>query len=434
MRKEWALSFGALALWSSISAGDEPPLANPEKILPPAVENRAKLALEVPSPCPPAIEFCDVPPAPSAFWFRAEYLWWRVRNAPLPTPLVTFGSDADTPFQGILGQPGTRLAYGAKDAAFQHASGVRLYAGIHLDREGDWSVEGGWFGLARQTQRFNTQSDALGAPVIARPIVNAVTGNENSELISSPLVGIAGSIQISSTTQLQGWEVNVARTHADATFPWSGLFGFRAMDLEESLVTNETFRDVSGVPGGAGLTFLGRPVLTNAPLTGQDRFQVRNQFFGPQVGLRGEWVRDILSLELVGKVAVGWSQQLAILQGESTAQVTAAEGRSVAPSGVLVQRSNSGRHFRNEFAVLPEIGVNVGVQLTPSLRAKVGYQFLYWNHVARPGTLIDRTVNRFNVATDQNFGQGIGPARPAFTFRDTDFWAHGITAGLEFEF
>src|SRR5437867_1269056 len=51
-------------------------------------------------------------------WFRADYLLWWVKKGPLPTPLVTFGSDADAPFQGIIAQPGTRLAYGGTDLDF----------------------------------------------------------------------------------------------------------------------------------------------------------------------------------------------------------------------------------------------------------------------------------------------------------------------------
>src|SRR6266542_3464827 len=52
------------------------------------------------------------------FWFRADYLLWWVKKGPLAAPLVTFGSDADAPFQGILGQPGTRLAFGGAGLDF----------------------------------------------------------------------------------------------------------------------------------------------------------------------------------------------------------------------------------------------------------------------------------------------------------------------------
>ena len=101
------------------------------------------------------------------------------------------------------------------------------------------------------------------APVVARPIINAVTGAENSELDSSPLVGIAGGASVASTSQFQGWEINLAvngQRHTDLNL--SGLVGFRALDLRESIGIQDSFRDVTGVPGGAGLTFLGAPVTS----------------------------------------------------------------------------------------------------------------------------------------------------------------------------
>ena len=39
----------------------------------------------------------------------------------------------------------------------------------------------------------------------------------------------------------------------------------------------------------------------------------------------------------------------------------------------------------DEFAVLPELGFNVGWQYNPLWRFYVGYTFLYWSDVARPG-------------------------------------------------
>jgi hypothetical protein len=31
-------------------------------------------------------------------------------------------------------------------------------------------------------------------------------------------------------------------------------------------------------------------------------------------------------------------------------------------------------------------------------------------------------------------GSFVGPPRPAFGFRDTDFWAHGVNFGVEFKY
>jgi hypothetical protein len=58
----------------------------------------------------------------------------------------------------------------------------------------------------------------------------------------------------------------------------------------------------------------------------------------------------------------------------------------------------------------------------------VGYNFLYWSRVARPGEQIDLDVNPDLLPPEEQFA---GATRPRFEFRDTDFWAQGIRVGLE---
>jgi hypothetical protein len=117
--------------------------------------------------------------------------------------------------------------------------------------------------------------------------------------------------------------------------------------------------------------------------------------------------------------------------------VIAPPGRPVvvANGGLLALPSNIGRFDRNRFAVVPEVDLNVGYQITPYVRAFVGYTFLYWSNVARPGDQIDRVINPAQLPTTPVTGaQTFGPARPAPLLRDTDFWAQGINFGVEVRF
>jgi hypothetical protein len=86
------------------------------------------------------------------------------------------------------------------------------------------------------------------------------------------------------------------------------------------------------------------------------------------------------------------------------------------------------------FGVVPEVGLDVGLRLAPWARARVGYSFLYWSGVVRPGDQVDRQVNPRLVPTDQDFGLPGGPARPASQLNRTDFWAHGLNFGAELTF
>jgi len=106
----------------------------------------------------------------------------------------------------------------------------------------------------------------------------------------------------------------------------------------------------------------------------------------------------------------------------------------VTPVGFLASGSNSGHFTRDVFAVVPEVGINLGWQITTQLRASVGYTFLYWSSVVRPGDQVDVGLSGTQLPTDTRFNPGAGPARPAVLLRGKDFWAQGINFGLEFRY
>jgi hypothetical protein len=90
-----------------------------------------------------------------------------------------------------------------------------------------------------------------------------------------------------------------------------------------------------------------------------------------------------------------------------------------------------GNHNRTTFAVLPEIGLNVGYEITRWMNLYLGYTFLYINNRVRPGDQIDRGINPTQSPsfTGVILSQLMGPARPAFTFHESSFWAWGDQCG-----
>jgi hypothetical protein len=58
------------------------------------------------------------------------------------------------------------------------------------------------------------------------------------------------------------------------------------------------------------------------------------------------------------------------------------------------------------------------------------------NKVARPGNQIDRVINPTGrpAITGEPPAPLTGPARPAFKFNNSDFWAQGLNVGLSFSF
>ena len=74
--------------------------------------------------------------------------------------------------------------------------------------------------------------------------------------------------------------------------------------------------------------------------------------------------------------------------------------------------------------------MNVGYDLMPNLRATVGYTFIYWSRVARPGDQIDTNLNLSQLPP----GPLNGIPRPEASWSITDMWAQGISAGIDYRF
>jgi len=105
------------------------------------------------------------------------------------------------------------------------------------------------------------------------------------------------------------------------------------------------------------------------------------------------------------------------------------------PGGLLAVGSNIGTQRRTNFSVVPEVGINLGYYVTDWMRISAGYNFLWWTNVVRPGDQIDRNVNPFLVPNFSTAGLvNNGASQPTVPFRTTDFWAHGLTFGVELTF
>lgn len=107
-----------------------------------------------------------------------------------------------------------------------------------------------------------------------------------------------------------------------------------------------------------------------------------------------------------------------------------------ANGGYFTGSTNLGNHSRSQFAVVPELNLNVGFRIRPWVNVTVGYTFLYLSSVARPGDQIDHNINPNNSpAMSGDFsGTMYRPATPGFGIQNTDFWAQGLNFALDFRF
>jgi hypothetical protein len=362
-------------------------------------------------------------------WVSAEWLYWVASGQSAP-PLAT-SSPAGTAqaLAGVLGAPGTQVLFPTGRLNNDWRNGLRVNAGVWLDECQTLGLEGDFFFLQPSRQGYSAGSD--GSRIISRPFFNALgTASgapavrfagappgtaSDAELVSYPNV-LAGTVTVDSRSRFIGGGVNLVRNlYCDPCGRLDLLVGYRTLNLRDDLTIRE---DLTGL---AGSEFPG------ARFQIEDRFRTNNAFHGGVLGLGYEKRWSSWYVGVRSSVALGVTRTETTISGQTT---ITPPGITYA-GGLLTQPTNIGRYTSNHFAVVPEVGVRLGAQVTERMRAFVGYNFLYWSNVARAGEQIDLRVNPNQIAPPQPLN---GPALPAFTPRRSDYWVQGISLGLELRF
>ena len=184
-------------------------------------------------------------------WVTGDSLLWWFKGSPLPVPLVTSGAPGDA-IPGALGQPGTRVLIGGAPIETAVRSGGRVAAGLWVDPERTWGIEGNYLFLPpSNVVRSVATSGQPGSPTLAVPIfdttgvfgLNGVPG-ETVFILPTPFgatPGFQGRLQLDLTSQMQGAETNVLwRPNDGEGLQLDGLAGFRWLQFSESLALTAT--------------------------------------------------------------------------------------------------------------------------------------------------------------------------------------------------
>ncbi|MCS6851192.1 MAG: BBP7 family outer membrane beta-barrel protein [Gemmataceae bacterium] len=405
------------------------PIPAPREGAPPGSKTESPPAMSLAAPvvvAEPDVVACSSCPADpsSKIWFRGEYLLWWLKDAQTSVPILTTGTPASL---GIIGNPGTVTLLG--DGIFNNAgfSGARMTAGAWIDRERRFGLEGSVFLLEQRGDSY-TNGAPGNPPIFARPFFNLPNGPESASLINLPNA-FAGTALVSASTQLWGAEanglVNVLRLSGVRL---DGLAGFRYLDLIDKFhaTTNTEITTGQGASGFNGSIITGPGAVIDI----RDTLNTRSQFYGGQLGARlavvwGRWYADLL-----GKVALGCSHQTITAQGNTSLSLRGVGGPpATVPGGFYVVQGVAPRTVEDRFAVVPEVGVNVGYNVTPWARLSVGYTFLYWSDVVRSADHISRFLDGSRIPSSLTFVPGQAPigSLPA---NNSDLWVHGLNCGL----
>jgi hypothetical protein len=356
------------------------------------------------------------PPRPAraeSFSISAEALLWWIKDSPAPPPLAS---------TGVLGQPGTVVLLGGKELNTHEHAGLRVTAGYWV-REA-WGLEASTFYLpSRSTSRSVSSSGETGSQDLFIPFFD-VTGLGESVTGLSSAGRFSGQATEELSTRLLGAELQGAMNLAStAVWRLDLLGGFRFLNLHETFSFTTNSPNVAPRPADVFQT--------------RDQFDTTNNFYGGQVGVRTRYDRGSWAFNGTFKVALGVIAQSVDIDGFLLTNDFNDFGEPEKfPGGYFAQPTNIGNHSRTEFAVVPEIGLNVEYKVTDRITILAGYTFLFTSNVVRPGDQIDRGINPSQSAS---FGGTpptplVGPARPAFQFHESDFWAQGLNAGVTFRF
>ncbi len=313
------------------------------------------------------------------YWFAMDYLAWMNKKGRLDTPVVTNGV--------------TTLIGGGNDLDYDIQQGGRLRAGYRFND--CWAVESSGFYLIERSTSMTAGSDATGAPALSRPFINAADGTLLTVPVSIPGVA-SGTVNLESSSRLYGGDANVARTlyHNDK-FVVNLLGGFRYLSLEEDLSILQNTQALDGT----------------AVLNTRQGVEADNRFYGGQTGLSSGVQLGRVYLGTTGKFALGVTQEL--VRSEGGFGIAGGAG----PLPALVATGSNNR-TNTELAYVAESQFEVGYQISPHVNAMLGWNFLYWNKVARPGDQISDVVNR----------------PPTQDVTTTNFWSQGLTATIGIRF
>jgi hypothetical protein len=386
------------------------------------------------------------------FYGSADYLLWWTKGHRLP-PLVTAGPSDTLVGSGSAGVLGVVTPFGSTSVLFGNQevddhvrSGMRFTIGGWLDSDQTVGLEATALFLSQKGTGFAASSD--GSTVLARPFITITpdltdpTGLRTIQTETAYLIASSqqsGSVFATTTNEMWGAEAN-ARIYAGGCATWRAdmLAGFRYLQVKDNLSIISTSTALNGGFIPISFPFTADVTTTGSSRTVLDSFATKNDFYGGQLGAHVELKKNNFFADFTGKLALGVMHQDLTINGVTTGTnvTTLTSPSTFAPTmtfpGGLFARPglNLGNHTRDEFGIVPEIGFNVGYQFGDHLKAWVGYTVVYFrSDVIRPGSQIDRVVADPSQppATQARI---LGPVN----FRDQDFWAQGINAGVEFSF
>ncbi|QDU22004.1 BBP7 family outer membrane beta-barrel protein [Urbifossiella limnaea] len=341
---------------------------------------------------------CDSPVQCSAVGFVAlDFLLWATQGPGAPAVVTTGPAVLGPGFAGTPGVPGTVALFGGSRVLNDVRPGFRFDFFLPVAADGRW-------GVGTRFEMLGASADSLAAVADGTTVLNvpqSVGGLPVPVYVGFP-GQTAGTVTASTHTNYLGGDVHLRRNlWAGDTVRLDGVLGYRYLHLGDRIASSwDVFGPTAPPP-------LGGRVMAD------DGVRTRNDFNGGLLGLAP--TANFGRFSVTGRMAVAL--------GTTTSERDVTRTRVVVPgltNGGLagltpVTLVNVGaRDQQSDFAVAPEFGLKFGWRAADALHLTAGYSFQYWSRVRR---------------AQEHFDLGGFAANPT-----TDFWAQGLSLGLELRY
>ncbi|HLW68771.1 MAG TPA: BBP7 family outer membrane beta-barrel protein [Gemmataceae bacterium] len=334
-----------------------------------------------PSTCAPSCQLCCPEPWKIHGWLGADFQMWFPPAMNLAPNLVTTGA----------GGTGAQLV--GTSFPLPMILGFRIDTGMFTNPEesrGFQSITNSFFA----NTGVITVTPAAG---VAGPFVNTNGGATTVALTA------AGPNTFSANTSFTDTDANsIRRVIKGENTSVYLIYGPKFATVEEDMTF--TYNVAAGGP------FAG-------PAAVLEEFHTRNYFIGGQVGF---WLKENLGAfvaDLQAKCAVGYSYANLIVLGSNT---------DASNSQMFTNDRNIGYFGTNYFSVIPEVDGNLALKVTDHIQVRIGYSFLAYLNVQRPG---DQLVAA--LAPVAGAGAHTAPVNP---FTSTTYVIHGLNVGASWHY
>src|SRR5262249_38807791 len=127
---------------------------------------------------------------------------------------------------------------------------------------------------------------------------------------------------------------------------------------------------------------------------------------------------------LQAKAAIGNNHEIYDISGQTTT-IPLVGAAATVPGGIFARETNSGHIERGKFSEVYQGQAMIGYQVTRNIMIFVGYDYLFWDQVARPGEQIVRKLPPLGTPATTT---------PLVPFNQSAFSAQGFDVGLELRY